>query len=596
MSIEPGVRCDLEALVAAHGRDPANLLQMLQDVQESCCGIPPEIVDGLARRLEVPRTRVESVATFYQFLRPGQRAQYEILFSDNIVDRHAGKEEIQQYLCERLWVERGRLSEDGLVRIDDTSDIGLADQCPGAIVNGFALPCLDKSRADLIVELVRARRPLDGWPGMLFEVADNLRRSDAMLGTPFMAGSALSRSVPLGAEPLIAELALAKLRGRGGAGYPTAAKWRSCRRAPGAAHYVVCNADEGEPGTFKDRVLLASRADLVFEGMTLCAQAIGAREGFVYLRGEYRHLLAPLEQALARRRAQGLLGTRIFGVEGFDFDIRIHRGAGAYICGEESALIESLEGKPGRPRNRPPFPDRCGYRSQPTVVDNVETFACAALVGLRGGTWFAELGTRESTGTKLLSVSGDCTRPGIYEYPYGVTVRQVLDDCGAIDPLAVQASGPSGTCISWKEFDRRIAFEDLPTAGAFMVFSRQRDLFEVARNFTHFFAHESCGFCTPCRVGTALLRNTMDKLAAGRGSAYDLQEMTGITRLLRTMSHCGLGHTAANPVVQTMEKFPDAYERRLQVLGFEPAFDLDQALQSARMITGRTDAWAHIED
>jgi [NiFe] hydrogenase diaphorase moiety large subunit len=330
--------------------------------------------------------------------------------------------------------------------------------------------------------------------------------------------------------------------------------------------------------------------------MTLCARAIGAREGFLYLRGEYRHLLAPLMQVLVRRRSQRLLGQHILGIEGFDFDIQIHRGAGAYICGEESALIESLEGKPGKPRNRPPFPDTHGYRDQPTVVNNVETFACAALVALRGGKWFAGVGTPQSAGTKLLSVSGDCKRPGIYEYPYGVSVRQVLTDCGASEPLAVQISGPSGTCVSWKEFERRIAFEDLPTAGAFMVFSRQRDMFEVARNFTHFFANESCGFCTPCRVGTSLLRNTMDKLAAGKGSTYDMHEMRRIMHILLTMSHCGLGHTAANPVVQTMEKFPDAYERRLCKPDFEPAFDLDAALQDARQITGRDDAWAHIEE
>jgi len=596
MVIERGLTCDVEAIVADHGGDASNLLQMLHDVQERCDGIPHEALDRLASRLAVPRTRIESVATFYHFFRIGPRAKYEILFSDNIVDRHLGKEEIKQYLCERLWLEPGKLSEDGLVRVDDTSDIGLGDQGPAALVNGFALPSLDRARVDLIVELVRSSRSLAEWPPILFEVADNVRRAGVMLGQPFVPGSAVTKAAACGADAMLAELEASNLRGRGGAGYKTAAKWGSCRRAPGTAHYVVCNADEGEPGTFKDRVLLTRHADLVFEGMTLCAHVIGAREGYLYLRGEYRHLLDPLQQVLERRRAQGLLGRGIAGVEGFDFDIRIHRGAGAYICGEESALIESLEGKPGRPRNRPPFPDRCGYRNQPTVVNNVETFACAALVALHGGAWFAGLGTAESAGTKLLSVSGDCSRPGIYEVPFGVSVREVLAECGADEPLAVQVSGPSGTCVSWKEFDRRIAFEDIPTAGAFMVFSRRRDMFEVARNFAHFFADESCGFCAPCRVGTSLLRNTMDKLAAGKGSAYDLKEIGGITRILRTMSHCGLGHTAANPIVQTMEKFPDAYEHRLKVLDFEPAFDLDQALQAARSITGRDDAWAHIDE
>ena len=228
------------------------------------------------------------------------------------------------------------------------------------------------------------------------------------------------------------------------------------------------------------------------------------------------------------------------------------------------------------------------------MVNNVETFACVARIAVQGGAWFASVGTPQSTGSKLLSVSGDCKRPGVYEYPFGVTVRQVLTDCGAAHPQAVQVGGPSGTCVSWKEFDRRVAIEDLPTAGAFMVFSRERDMFEVARNFSHFFAHESCGFCTPCRVGTTLLRNTMDKLAAGKGSAHDMRQMRQLMDIMLRASHCGLGHTAANPVVQTMEMFPESYERRLANLDFEPAFDLDAALETARLVTGRDDEWAHI--
>jgi len=297
---------------------------------------------------------------------------------------------------------------------------------------------------------------------------------------------------------------------------------------------------------------------------------------------------------LQKRRDSGLLGKSVLGQKDFDFDIEIHLGAGAYICGEESALIESLEGKRGRPRNRPPFPVTHGYKGRPTVVDNVETFACAAKIAEKGSVWFAAMGTAQSTGTKLLSISGDCASPGIYEYPFGVTVSQILADCGARDPYAIQVSGPSGTLISWKEFDRRIAFEDLPTAGAFMVFQRKRDLFQTARNFAHFFAHESCGFCTPCRVGTELQKKIMDKIASGHGTASDLEEMKGLGHILKTMSHCGLGSSAANPVLDTLEKFPDVYERKLKALAFEPAFDLDGALETARQITGRDDEWAHL--
>jgi len=341
-------------------------------------------------------------------------------------------------------------------------------------------------------------------------------------------------------------------------------------------------------------VLLTSHADVVIEGMTVCAYVIGARQGFLYLRGEYAYMLPHLRAVLARRRAEGLLGKTISGQPGFDFDIAIHVGAGAYVCGEESALIESLEGKRGIPRNRPPYPVTHGYRQQPTVVNNVETFCAAALIAIHGGVWYRAIGTTRSAGTKVLSVSGDCARPGIYEYPFGVTVRQVLADCGAERPQAVQVSGPSGICVGAGEFDRQLAFEDLPTAGAFIVFDESRDMFEVARNFAHFFAHESCGFCTPCRVGTTLLCNVMDKLAEQKGSLHDLARIERLARLLQASSHCGLGHTACNPLVDTLKRFRPAYERRLQSTEFEPAFDLDGALARARAMTGRDDAGAHI--
>jgi [NiFe] hydrogenase diaphorase moiety large subunit len=322
---------------------------------------------------------------------------------------------------------------------------------------------------------------------------------------------------------------------------------------------------------------------------------IGASKGVLYLRGEYRYLLDWLLGVLERRRRLNLLGTGISGQFGFDFDIEIHVGAGAYVCGEESALIESLEGRRGMPRTRPPFPVTNGYLNQPTVLNNVETFAAAALVALKGGAWYRGRGTPKSSGTKLLSVSGDCARRGIYEYPFGVTVREVLRDCGAHDAQAVQISGPSGICIDETEFDRRIAFEDLPTAGAFMVFDRSRDMFEVARNFTHFFAHESCGYCTPCRVGTTLLTGLVDKIHRGQGSQHDLGEIAFLIEVLKTASHCGLGHTAPNALLYTMEKFRPAYERRLASPEFQPAFDLDAALAPARQMTRRDDPAAHLQ-
>ena len=484
----------VDAAVAHYRGDAHYILQMLREIQEACDWISPEAIDRLQEALRLPRTKIEGVAGFYAFLYTRPRGRYRVLFSDNITDRMLGNVELLDYMCAQLWVERGKTSEDGLVSIDTASCTGMCDQGPALLVNNYAITRMTRARVDEICELIRNKVALADWPREYFRVEDQVRRKDILLGSELAAGDALAAALARGAEGLIEELKTSNLRGRGGAGFAAGLKWEACRKAQGKAHYVVCNADEGEPGTFKDRVLLASHADLVFEGMTLCAYATGAGRGMLYLRGEYRYLLDHLNAVLELRRRRKLLGSGILGRQGFDFDIEIHLGAGAYVCGEESALIESLEGKRGTPRNRPPFPVTHGYLDQPTVVNNVETFAASCLVAHRGGAWYSGIGTSASAGTKILSVSGDCARPGLYEYPFGVRVSEVLEACGAKDSQAVQVSGPSGVCLAAAEFGRRIAFEDIPTAGAFMVFDHSRDMFEVARNFVHFFAHESCGF------------------------------------------------------------------------------------------------------
>ncbi|OMG53908.1 NADP oxidoreductase [Azonexus hydrophilus] len=610
----------VERIVERNGRDPTRMVQILREVQEALDWLSPQAIDALQAALKVPRTKIEGVAGFYAFFYLQPRGRYRLLFSDNITDRMLGNEALLERLCRNLWIEPGKVSEDGLVSVDTTSCTGLCDQGPALLVNNQAIGRLTAERIDQIAELVRSKVPLAEWPDELFAIEDNIRRADVLLGNDMQPGDALRAARALapdeglmasnmrswreglptglgGPAAILDEIKHANLRGRGGAGFTTALKWEACRNAPlklGQQRIVVCNADEGEPGTFKDRVLLTRHADAVFEGMTVAAYAVGATLGFLYLRGEYRHLLEPLNAILERRRGENLLGQNILGIPGANFDIEIHLGAGAYVCGEESALIESLEGKRGTPRNRPPFPVTNGYLDQPTIVNNVETFAAAALIALKGGAWYANIGTRHSAGTKILSVSGDCARPGIYEYPFGVSVRQVLADCGADDVQAVQVSGPSGVCIAPAEFDRIIGFEDIPTAGAFTIFNSSRDMFEVARNYVHFFQHESCGFCTPCRVGTALLKKLMDKLHQGAGSPYDFAEIEKLNVLLQSMSHCGLGHTACNPVLDTIARFRPAYDRRLMQKDFTPAFDLDQALSLARQMTGRDDAGAHL--
>ena len=586
---------EMEVILDRHGRKAHRLVQILRETQDALGWLAPETLTALARGLDIPRAQVESTANFYSFFHTRPQGLFRILFADNITERMQGSQDLMRSLCEKLWLQPGRLSEDGLVSVDTTSCIGMGDQGPALLANYRTVTRLTPERIDAMAHLIRRRVPVGDWPNEWFQVADNIHRRDVLLDHGLAAGEAIAAALDRGPRELLSEIERSALRGRGGAGFGSDIKWRSCRDAWGDAHYVICNADEGEPGTFKDRVLLNSYFDLVIDGMCVAGFAIGASQGFIYLRGEYRYLLEKLETRLAQRREAGLLGRNILG-RGFTFDIEIHLGAGAYICGEESALIESMEGKAGKPRIRPPFPVTHGYLGQPTTVNNVETLALSALIAVKGGEWFRAIGTPASTGTKLLSVSGDVERPGIYEFPFGTTIDEVLAAAGARDTQAVTTAGAAGNCLSADEFERRIAFEDVPTGGSIMVFNQQRDLFEVARNFAHFFAHESCGFCTPCRVGTAINARLLDKIAGQRGSPHDLEELAGMHRLMHGASHCGLGNTATIALNDMLQKFRPAFEQHLHSAAYEPAFNLDAALSQARLMTGRSDPGAHLGD
>jgi [NiFe] hydrogenase diaphorase moiety large subunit len=596
----------VDLVLDRHRRDRHQLVQILRETQEHTGWLPREVRARIAAGVGLTPAIVEGVAGFYRFLYLKPVGRYHLLWSDSVTDRQAGSHMLARELCRCLAIQPGRVSDDGLVSVGTTSCTGLPDQGPAVLVNQrWVLTRMDASSVVELADLIRAQVPPQRWPAEWQRVDDAVQRADVLLGAAPMQGEALRAVLARGTDATLAEVSASRLRGRGGAGFSTGTKWQLARRAPvreGESRIVVCNADEGEPGTFKDRVLLSRQAHTLIEGMTVAARLLGARRGFVYLRGEYRYQLEAFEATLAARRAAGLLGTRILGTDGFDFDIAVHLGCGAYVCGEESALIESLEGKRGNPRIRPPYPVEHGYLGQPTVVNNVETFCAAAHIALRGGAWWAAIGTPSSSGTKVHSVSGDVARPGVYEYPFGVSVHQILQDAGAWQrgpaprqPQAVQVGGPSGVCLAAHEFDRRIAFDDVPTAGAFTVFDGTRDMFEVARGYAHFFAHESCGFCTPCRVGTELIVRRMDKLAAGYGSLIDEAELRELESLLHGATHCGLGATATNPLRDTLLRFRPAYERRLVQPQFVPAFDLDAELASARRVTGRDDLAAHLE-
>lgn len=573
---------------------PDRLLEALNRLQAHFHFISPESIAALSRALGLPRSHIIAVVEFYSFLHLTPQADYQILLSDSITDHMLGQRELLEVFCQLTGLKVGEQRQDGRLSLGLSSCTGLSDQGPAALINGRAMPRITPNRIKQLLVLIEQNTPVDDWPADWFSIADNIQRSELLLSQPIELGAALKRAWQQGLPTTLAAIDAAGLRGRGGAGFKTAMKWRFCAETTAEQRIVVCNADEGEPGTFKDRVLLSRYADQVIEGMTVCAAIIGASQGFLYLRGEYAYLRDALQAVLDRRCQQGLLGTNILG-QGFSFNIEIRLGAGAYICGEESALIESLEGKPGIPRNRPPYPVTCGFQGKPTVVNNVETFFAAAAIAHHGSEWFAGLGTPQSTGTKILSISGDCTRPGIYEYPLGVTIAQILQDCGADDILGVQVGGPSGTFIAAAETERKLAFEDLATGGSFIVFNRSRRIFDIVKNFTDFFAHESCGFCTPCRVGSQLLQQQLDKIVLGHGSAGDVVELEMIAGLLQKYSHCGLGQTAANPILTTLARFPEHYQQQLKSISYEPGFDLDAALSVAREMAGRDDAAAHLQ-
>ncbi len=371
------------------------------------------------------------------------------------------------------------------------------------------------------------------------------------------ADAGLKAALALDAPGVIAEVKDSGIKGRGGAGFPTGFKWELATAAPSSdgRRYVVCNADEGEPGTFKDRLILSEWPDLLFEGMTIAGYAIGAKEGIVYLRSEYAYMIEALEACLDRRRKTGLLGAAVLGKEDVNFDIHIHLGSGAYVCGEETALIESLEGKRGEPRNRPPFPVVSGLFGKPTTVNNVETFAWVSAILGKGAEWFAGIGTEKSKGPKLLSLSGDLKSPGIYEFPLGVTIAELLKAAGGEDAKAVIIGGASGHCIPASEFSRAIAYEDVATGGAVIVIGPDRDLLDVVENIMEFFVDESCGQCTPCRIGNVKILEGIQALKRGECSPENLMDLTGLGGTMQVASKCGLGQSSPNVFLSMVKHF-----------------------------------------
>jgi [NiFe] hydrogenase diaphorase moiety large subunit len=381
------------------------------------------------------------------------------------------------------------------------------------------------------------------------------KRIGPVLFSEYKQGEAIKKSFENKRQYILQELKTSGLKGRGGAGFPTSTKWMLTAAANADKKYVVCNADEGEPGTFKDRVLLLEYPELVFDGMVIAGYTIGAKYGIVYLRGEYEYMLKSLESFLDQMRKDNFLGKNILGMEGIDFDITIRLGSGAYVCGEETALIESLEGYRGEPRNRPPYPVNTGFKGYPTVVNNVETLASVPHIIMKGGDWFREYGTDKSTGSKLFSVSGDCEKPGVYELPWGTTINELLKIVGAEKIKAVQIGGASGVCLPKEQFNRQLAYEDAATGGSVMIFNDKRDMIKILKNFLEFFVEESCGQCTPCRIGNVRLLEGVKKIENNEITFAYINSLKDLGRTMQVACKCGLGQTSPNAFITILENF-----------------------------------------
>lgn len=527
----------IHALLKHYDSDKTRLMDILWDIQNQQGYISEEAIASLAEGLNMSRDDVRETLSFYHFFKDKSFGKHKVYLCNTVIAKMGNYDEVRTALEQEIGTSFGHVDDSGMFGLGDANCIGLSDQEPAMMVDQVVFTDLTAEKVKAIISqlkqgktAVEIANPDSADSKDIAYVnamaAENIRtESKVMFKADRDYKAILQTCLNQLPEQVIITITEANLRGRGGAGFPTGLKWKMGRDAEGKEKYVICNADEGEPGTFKDRVLLSRSPKDVLLGMIAAAYAIGSRHGIIYLRCEYWYLKDYLQQQIQDFRNDGLLGEQILGTD-FEFDIRIQMGAGAYVCGDETALIESCEGKRGTPRVKPPYPIQQGYLGMPTSVNNVETLAIASRIIEEGSAWFTAMGTDESTGTRLLSVSGDCDQPGIYEIEWGTTLNAVLEMVGAKNPKAIQISGPAGDCLSVaKDGERLFCYSDLSCNGSLMIFDESRDLLNIVRDFMEFFAEESCGICTPCRAGGVDLLHKVERIIDGRGCQQDLDEV-----------------------------------------------------------------------
>ncbi len=534
----------------------SGLLPALHAAQKIYGWLPEEVASEVARSLRVPLADVHGVIEFYSLYYNEQVGRKFIRVCTDPACALKGADGLLKHLCQHYDVEAGQTTEDLSLTIEQSPCLGLCDQAPAALVDDDAETNISRGFHSYDIGI-----PQSPVYGSLRLLTANCGEGTTTLAK-YGEYEAYKKALTMTPEAVIAEVDMASgLVGRGGAAFPTGIKWGGAAKAVADQKYVICNADESEPGTFKDRILLVDDPHRIIEGMCIAAYAIGSTKGFIYIRGEYPYIVPILENALDEARVAGYLGER--------FDIEIRVGAGAYICGEETALFESIEGKRGFPRVKPPFPTTHGVFGKPTVINNVETLCNVPLIISAGSAEYRKIGTEKSPGPKLFCVSGDVVQPGLYEVPFGVTLRELLKMAGGVagkKPLkAVLFGGAAGAFATSEHLDVKLTFEDLRAvglplgSGVVMVFDETRDIRDALQRLGHFFAHESCGKCYPCQMGTQRQMEILNRVAVGKALPDDFIRLQDVGWTMTEASLCGLGQTAASAVLSAMKLWPELF-------------------------------------
>ena len=564
----------IEALVREHGGQPQAVLEMLVELQTQHGVLTREMLDDVARLLELPAARVYGIASFYSMLEVVEAAPSSAMSKIRVCDGPVC------WLCggDVTSIDEAVRAEHPDWKVERTSCLGLCDRAPAVLVG-------DKQAGPVLAEKVSAilagengksidySLPRKGEVRVMLAHAGKIDPDSLESALSLGAYQGLQAALKRTPEEVISEVENSNLNGRGGAGFPAGRKWRFVAAATRAPKFVVCNADESEPLIFKDRVLIDTNPHQILEGMVIAAYAVGASSGYIYIRGEYVSQAQRLEGAIEQAERSGWLGENIAS-SGFSFHVHVHRGAGAYICGEETALLESLEGKRGEPRIRPPYPPTSGYRNLPTLVNNVESFAAVPPILLRGADWYKKLSGNSAGGTKLYMLMGHVNRPGLFEAPFGLTLRQIIDDFGGgLRPGSkfhfALCGGAAGTIVDKSLLDTPIDYASTAKgislgAGAFLICDERVSPVDMLRELMHFFAVESCGKCTPCREGTRRAYELLVRLAEGNGRPGDLEKLARLTSVMQAASFCGLGQSVYLPVTSALRHFENEFAAEIR--------------------------------